>query len=215
MISKRLEAVASFVSDNVKMIDVGCDHALLDIYLAKERKNIKIIASDINEKPLEYAYKNIKKYHVEDKITIIKNDGIKNIKDIDTIVISGLGGNTMIDILSDKESLKEIKEIIVSPNNSEYLLKNHLIKMGYYINNEILIKDKSIIYIVIHFKKGKKHYSNKTLKYGTKYLVNNSFYKEYINNYKNKYINILKKLPKKNIIKRLKIKKELMGIKNR
>ena len=61
-LSKRLERVASYVPDNSSIIDVAWDHALLDIYLYNKRKNIKIIASDINEKPLSIARENIKKY---------------------------------------------------------------------------------------------------------------------------------------------------------
>ena len=48
-LSKRLECIASFVNDDMSLVDVGCDHALLDIYLCQVKKNIKIIASDINE----------------------------------------------------------------------------------------------------------------------------------------------------------------------
>ncbi|MCI8568129.1 MAG: SAM-dependent methyltransferase, partial [Bacilli bacterium] len=32
-INERLKLVASFVEENSNVIDVGCDHALLDIYL--------------------------------------------------------------------------------------------------------------------------------------------------------------------------------------
>ena len=48
-ISNRLKLIASFVDDNSYVIDVGCDHALLDIFLVQTKKNIKTIASDINE----------------------------------------------------------------------------------------------------------------------------------------------------------------------
>ena len=60
-LNKRLETVASFVDDNSNVIDVGCDHALLTIYLVQTKKNIKALASDINEGPLEGAKKNISK----------------------------------------------------------------------------------------------------------------------------------------------------------
>ena len=58
-ISKRLELIASFIPDNSKVIDIGCDHGLLDIYLYQNKKNISIIASDINEQALNNAKKNI------------------------------------------------------------------------------------------------------------------------------------------------------------
>ena len=63
-LSSRLKAIAEFVSDGEKIIDIGCDHALLDIYLYQNRKKVKIIASDIHEGALKQAEKNIKKYEV-------------------------------------------------------------------------------------------------------------------------------------------------------
>ena len=41
-ISKRLKAISDFITDNSNVIDVGCDHALLDIYLFNNKKNIKL-----------------------------------------------------------------------------------------------------------------------------------------------------------------------------
>ena len=37
-LSKRLEVVASYIEDNSKLVDIGCDHGLLSIYLAKKYK---------------------------------------------------------------------------------------------------------------------------------------------------------------------------------
>ena len=80
-ISNRLKLIASFVDDNSHVIDVGCDHALLSIFLAKTKNNIKVIASDVNEGPLEGARKNIKLYNLEDKIEIKLGDGIETINE--------------------------------------------------------------------------------------------------------------------------------------
>ena len=46
-INNRLRSVASLVSCNTSIIDVGCDHALLSIYLYLNKENVKVIASDI------------------------------------------------------------------------------------------------------------------------------------------------------------------------
>ena len=129
-ISNRLKTVASFVLDNSYVIDVGCDHALLSIYLVKNKKNIKVIASDINELPLKGARENIKKYEVEDLITIVKQDGIEAIdKNVDTIILSGMGTSTILDVVfRDKNKLKNIKRIIVSSNNDYYDLRYNFSK---------------------------------------------------------------------------------------
>ena len=70
MISNRLKRIASYVSKEDELIDIGCDHALLDIYLVTRNKDIRAVASDIKEGPLEQAKNNIKRERLEDKIEV-------------------------------------------------------------------------------------------------------------------------------------------------
>ena len=56
-INNRLKMIGDLVQANSFCLDVGCDHALLDIYLVHRNKNIKAVASDIAEGPLEQAKK--------------------------------------------------------------------------------------------------------------------------------------------------------------
>ena len=59
-LSKRLECIASFIEIDDDVLDIGCDHALLDIYLSK--KYFKTYyASDLRESALDMARSNIKK----------------------------------------------------------------------------------------------------------------------------------------------------------
>ena len=77
-LSKRLEAVATLVDIGTNVIDVGCDHAYLDIYLTLNNEN-KCIATDINENALNMAKSNIKKYKLSKKIKTILTDGLQGI----------------------------------------------------------------------------------------------------------------------------------------
>ena len=110
-ISNRLKTIAEIVlsKQSQKIIDVGCDHALLDIYLLQNNPNLKLVASDNKEQPLENAKKNILKYSFLNKIEVCLKDGIENIDEfIDTIVISGMGEETIVDILEkDKKELNK------------------------------------------------------------------------------------------------------------
>ena len=63
-INARLKKIGDLVEANSFCLDVGCDHALLDIYLIHRDKNIKTIASDIAAGPLDQAKKNIKREHL-------------------------------------------------------------------------------------------------------------------------------------------------------
>ena len=51
-LSNRLNAIAQFVDKKDSVVDVGCDHGYLSIYLKEVVKVKKIIASDINQNAL-------------------------------------------------------------------------------------------------------------------------------------------------------------------
>ena len=54
-ISDRLLACAGFVDRGSRVADIGCDHGYLGIYLQKNNIASHVIASDINEGPLNAA----------------------------------------------------------------------------------------------------------------------------------------------------------------
>lgn len=175
-LSRRLEVVASYVRDNSKVIDIGCDHGFLSIFLAKKYDNIKIIASDINENALGNAIENINKMNLQDKIDVRLGNGLDVISalEIDTIVISGMGTNTIVGILKySRDKLTCVKDIIVQSNTDLYFLRKNITSLGYYIEDETLVLDKNIIYTVIKFSKGKKRYSYKELYLGPILLLKN------------------------------------------
>lgn len=212
-ISKRLTTIANIVlqKNSKKIIDVGCDHALLDIYLLQNNPNLKIIASDINEKPLESAKKNIEKYSFLNKIEICLKDGIKEIdKDVDTVVISGMGMETIVEILENgKKELNHIERLIISSNNKYQELRTNITKLGFKISYETIIYDEEKYYTIVEFIKGKETYSDKELYFGPVLLKNKdeNFY-NYYQNIKNVKEMIVKSLPNDNSKKEI-LKKEI------
>ena len=199
-INNRLKQVSSFVDyTSSSVIDVGCDHALLDIYLKEKYPKLKVIASDINDGPLEKAQYNLNKYNMTSEIELIKSDGIESIdKSIDTIIISGMGTENIIDILTkDKSKLTNINKLVISSNNKYYLLRKKIINLGFKINKEKIVYEENKYYIIIEFVKGKEIYSEKELYFGP-YLLKEKdelFYK-YYNNRRDKLLNLLKTIPK-------------------
>lgn len=217
-LSKRLEVVSSFIKDSSKIVDIGCDHGLLSIYLAGIYKNIKIIASDVNKNALSSAINNIKKYKLEDRIETRLGSGLDVVspEEIDTVVIAGMGSNTIVGILKySKDKLVNVNNIIVQSNTDLYFLRKNITSIGYYIEDEILVEDKNIIYTVIKFTKGKKKYSYKELYLGPILLEKND------NSFKKKNEKELKtmKMINKNITKghylyRLRIKRNIKILEN-
>jgi tRNA (adenine22-N1)-methyltransferase len=125
-LSNRLSVIASFINKEDIVIDIGCDHALLDIYLVSKNNNI-CYASDINENALKNAKSNIEKYGLEDKIIIKHGDGLTiDSSTINTIVIAGMGFNNIINILSNK-NVRNINKIIVQSNSHPEIIRKFMI----------------------------------------------------------------------------------------
>lgn len=189
MISKRLETIASLIPNNSHVIDVGCDHALLDIYLAMD-KNCTCLALDISASALKGAKNNIHKYKLEKKITIVKTDGLKDIEvnNNDYIVISGMGTSTIKHIL---ETNKLSNNLIISTHNEYDSLRAFVIKLGYKITDELFLFDKDKPYIIIKFEKGDNNYTLDDIMYGPILRYN----QEYITYLKNNLKKIKRKIP--------------------
>lgn len=212
-LSKRLEVVANFIKDNSKIIDIGCDHGLLSVYLAKKHKNIKIIASDVNKNALSSAIKNIKEAGLEDKIETRLGSGVEVVtpEEIDTVVIAGMGSNTIVGILKySKDKLVNVNNIIVQSNTDLYFLRKNITNIGYYIEDEILVEDKNIIYTVIKFTKGKRRYNYKELYLGPILLNKNDKLFKVKNEKELKTMKMINKnITKGHYLYRLKIKKNI------
>ena len=212
-LSKRLEVVASFIKDNSKIVDIGCDHGLLSIYLANKYKNINIIASDVNKNALSYAINNIKNVGLENRIETRLGSGLEVVApdEIDTVVIAGMGSNTIVGILKySKDKLVNVNNIIVQSNTDLYFLRKNITSIGYYIEDEVLVEDKNIIYTVIKFTKGKKRYSYKELYLGPILLEKNDKLFQKKNDKELKTMKmIIKNITKGHYLYRLKIKRNI------
>ena len=200
-LDNRLKRITDFIPSDSYILDVGCDHALLDIYLALNRKNVKLIASDINENPLKIAKENIKKYNLEDKIKLEKADGVSKINDeVDIVVIAGMGTSTINDIINnDLEKLKNVKKIIISSHTSSFELRENMNKKGFKIIDEAVVFDKGKYYEIIVYSNGYEKLSKLDMEYGP--IISkrkDEITKAYFNERYLKLIEIYKKIPNGN-----------------
>lgn len=188
-LSNRLKAIVKFVDKKDSIVDVGCDHGYLSIYLTENKLVKKVIASDINQNALNSAINNIKKSNLD--IETVLSDGIKdvNLKGINTLIISGMGTSTILHILSDSSKLKNINKLLLQSNNDHEDLRRKLNKKGYYLEDETYTFEKSKWYVTCKFIKSNDKNDEDVIKYG---LLNNNEYNEYLLKYEE---NIIKKIP--------------------
>lgn len=166
-LSVRLLSIVDFVSSDDLIIDVGCDHAYLAIYLCELYNYNHIYVSDINEKALQNGIKNIEQSKLTSKVIPLLGDGISIINDIavNTLIISGLGAFSIINIVNHP-NLKKIKKIIIQSNTDHYLIRKHVTKLGFIIKNEKVVKDNNKYYSTILFERGQEKLPYLKLKYG-------------------------------------------------
>jgi len=207
-ISDRLKLVSDFVTEGNILADIGTDHGYIPIYLILNGKIPYAYAMDVNKGPLIRAKENVKKYSLEDKITIRLSDGLEalNSKEADTVLIAGMGGELTLKILKNgKEILKDVRELVLSPHSEIHLIREYLLKNDYEITREDMIFDGGKYYTIIKAVRNKnadnvEYLKSKTyLEYG-KLLVeeNNNILFDYLLDRKNKLEDVILKIKENN-----------------
>lgn len=165
-ISNRLLTIASFIKDNAFVMDVGADHGLLEIYLFDNNKIKSVVAVENKEGPYSILVKSLEGRD----ITCLLSDGIKDISpEVDTVVIAGMGGNLIVDILAkDISKLRNVRNIIVDAHKDNELVRRELVKLGYKIEKEKIVYENKKYYFVISFVKGTSEYSQNEYEFGYK-----------------------------------------------
>ena len=156
-LSKRLKIIHDMVPKSV-VADIGSDHGKLMIALVQSGIVTKGYAVENKEGPFERLRNNLIKYHVNDKITPLFSDGIKDItRDVSTIVIAGMGGQTIVNILkAHPEKMISVKTIIIDAHTAVPFARREICQMGFAIADEKIVKEDDIFYEIIKFVKAEK-----------------------------------------------------------
>lgn len=145
----RLQLCASMVRPGVRLADIGTDHAYLPIWLAKKGLIAHAVAADVRVGPLQKAQANIDRYRVPDVVTARLSNGLDEIlpEEADDITIAGMGGETIIDIVSRASWLKDkAKHLILQPMTSAEQLRIYLAEQGFSVLQEQAVQDEGRIY---------------------------------------------------------------------
>ncbi len=145
-LTNRLRACADFCRKGTIVCDVGTDHALLACYL---KANIakEAIASDINDGPLRAAERTAKQYNLD--IKIVKSDGLDEIGYAQDIIIAGMGGELIGEILRRRGSFPEETRFILQPMTKPEILRRTLYESGFSIIKERVAYEGKRAYIIM------------------------------------------------------------------
>ena len=148
-LSERLSAVAELARGACKLLDVGTDHGYIPVWLAQKGGFDRIAASDVNKAPLKRAMLSAAEYGVEDQIEFFLSDGLQSVDtDFDTVVIAGMGGETMANILAAAPWVKRAARLVLQPQSKLEELTGWLQDNGFALWDARLVRDAGKLYMV-------------------------------------------------------------------
>ncbi|HGZ3555944.1 TPA: tRNA (adenine(22)-N(1))-methyltransferase TrmK [Streptococcus pneumoniae] len=170
MISKRLELVASFVSQGAILLDVGSDHAYLPIELVERGQIKSAIAGEVVEGPYQSAVKNVEAHGLKEKIQVRLANGLAAFEETDqvsVITIAGMGGRLIARILEEGlGKLANVERLILQPNNREDDLRIWLQDHGFQIVAESILEEAGKFYEILVVKAGQMKLSASDIRFG-------------------------------------------------
>ena len=151
-LSKRLSAVAEFVTPGGCLVDVGTDHGYVPIALLEQQKISSAIAMDVNRGPLERAREHIAQYQMGDYIETRLSDGLHALRagEGDSLLIAGMGGGLTVRILSEGEPLLSgFRELILEPQSDIDRVRAWLLEHGFFLAQENFVEEDGKYYPIL------------------------------------------------------------------
>ena len=151
-ISNRLLKCAELIPACDTVADVGTDHGYLGIWLLQKGRCRRVIASDLRAKPLDSARKNAVLYGVDDRMTFLQSDGLREFipGSFQTLVLAGMGGDLISRILEEASWLEGgAYRLILQPQSAANDLRRFLGERLWSIDREVLVRDGHFLYSVL------------------------------------------------------------------
>mgnify|MGYP004518176945 FL=1 len=145
----RLRAIVEQVQPVESAIDVGCDHAQVGIWLARHGVVRHMTVSDVNEGPLRRAAEAVHAAGLSDQIRCVRCDGLDGIPPQDAVIIAGMGGELIAEILRRAPWTKRARRLVLQPMTAREELRHFLLTNGYCIKKEALAQERDKLYAVL------------------------------------------------------------------
>ena len=138
-------------------------------------------------------------------------DGLKkvDVNGYDTLVIAGMGTNTIKKILNNPKKLQAIQKVIIQSNNDLKELRQFLSSLRFQLIDEIVLLEKNHYYTIMKWKKGTSKLSKTEEELGIWRQENLEYYQVL----EAKFLEIKQKIPLFHIKKRFQIWRKKTKIK--
>ena len=197
LLSPRLSALADWVPQGAKIADVGTDHAHLPVWLLKQGRIDRAIASDVRSGPLARARETAERFDVTEQISFRLCDGLAAVSpdEADTVILAGMGGETILQILSAAPWLQSMGcTLLLQPMSSLPDLRKWLSAHRCKVEKERIIRDGNSLYITMLVKTGEEQELSLSQQWLGVGLERDPLRKEYLSILQRRYEKALKGL---------------------
>lgn len=154
-LTPRLRTLAQLVPRGARLADVGTDHAYLPAWLLERGTIPFAVGTDLRRGPLARAKETVEHWGVADRVSLRLCDGLRGVEpdEVDCVVIAGMGGETILGILSASPWAAE-KTLLVQPMSSLPDLRGGLAPLGLHIDRETLVLEGETLYAIMALSAG-------------------------------------------------------------
>ena len=143
-LSDRLRVIEEYIRQGDTVVDIGTDHGLLPVFLCKSGKCPWAVMTDISRQSLSTAARLGRDLIDEGNLIARVGNGLIPLAkgEVDTVVMAGMGGNLMVEILSaDVDKAQSFARYILQPRKAQGPLRYYLHQQGYSILGERLVEE--------------------------------------------------------------------------
>lgn len=148
----RLECIKSMVPKCSVAADIGTDHGYVAEMLLQDNICDKVIATDLNEGPLNRAIEHLTSVNLNYKCDFRLGSGLTVLdkNETEAIIIAGMGGELIADIIETSRNIAlQAKELILQPMTTGDKLRRYLSENGFKIIDENIVRELHHYYFII------------------------------------------------------------------
>ncbi|HWP95852.1 MAG TPA: class I SAM-dependent methyltransferase [Syntrophomonadaceae bacterium] len=157
----RLYAISQEIRPSLTVADIGSDHVLLPLFLLEKQGIPEAIITELGDGPYKRAQSTIEKSPWRNCIQLRQGDGLQPLRkgEAGSVVIAGLGGDTITEILErDWQKAESFQHYVLQPMSRAAVLRECLAERGWPIERETLVGEKDKIFVIISVRPGRSPY---------------------------------------------------------
>lgn len=163
-LDERLSMLYDMVPPCTAAADIGADHGFLGARLLESGKCERVEFLDISEPSLQKAWRLIGRCNLMERADFTVGDGAAALKNpADAVIVAGMGAPTISGIIERGLSRLEHSYLVLQPNIGVELLRADLMRMGFAIRDERIVRAAGRRYIALTAEKGTALYTEAEL----------------------------------------------------